>query len=69
MGSEIELVSDGDGLAVIGNSADVERFFFRPGSTKHRRRISIFTAFGRSRGQVGPLRRSVPTWRRTPDVG
>lgn len=31
MGSEIELVSDGDGLAVIGNAADVERFFLSAG--------------------------------------
>ena len=69
MGSEIDLVSDGGGLAVIGNSTDVERFFFRPGSTRHRRGISIFTAFGRSWGQAGPLCRSVPASRRTPDVG
>jgi hypothetical protein len=34
MGSEIELVSDGDGLAVIGNSADVERFFLSAGLDK-----------------------------------
>ena len=27
MSSEIELVSDGDGLAIIGNSTDIERFF------------------------------------------
>lgn len=31
MGSEIELVSDGDGLAVIGNTSDVERFFLHSG--------------------------------------
>lgn len=31
MGSGIELVSDGDGLAVIGASADVERFFLSAG--------------------------------------
>lgn len=31
MGSEIELVSDGDGLAVIGHTADVERFFLSAG--------------------------------------
>ncbi len=31
MGSGIELVSDGDGLAVIGTSADVERFFLSAG--------------------------------------
>ena len=34
MGSEIELVSDGEGLAVIGNSADVERFFLSAGLDK-----------------------------------
>ena len=31
MSSEIELVSDGDGLAVIGASTDVERFLFSAG--------------------------------------
>lgn len=31
MGSEIDLVSDGDGLAVIGDAADVERFFLSAG--------------------------------------
>ena len=34
MGSEIDLVSDGDGLAVIGNPADVERFFLAGGLGK-----------------------------------
>jgi hypothetical protein len=34
MGSEIDLVSDGDGLAVIGGSADVERFFLSAGLGK-----------------------------------
>jgi hypothetical protein len=34
MGSEIDLVSDGDGLAVIGDSADVERFFLSAGLCK-----------------------------------
>ncbi len=34
MGSEIELVSDGRGLAVIGNAADVERFFLSSGLDK-----------------------------------
>ena len=69
MGSEIDLVRDGGGLAVIGNSTDVERFFLSAGLDKAPSKDSIFTAFGRSRGQVGPLRRSVPTSRRTPDVG
>src|SRR5690554_652022 len=31
MGSEIELVSDGDGIAVFGPAADVERFFLSIG--------------------------------------
>lgn len=31
MGNEIELVSDGDGLAVLGKAADVERFFLTSG--------------------------------------
>ena len=34
MGNEIELVTDGDGLAVIGNSADVERFLLDQGLDK-----------------------------------
>jgi hypothetical protein len=34
MGSEIDLVSDGDGLTVIGNSTDVERFFLSAGLDK-----------------------------------
>lgn len=29
MSNEIELVSDGDGLVVLGASADIERFFFQ----------------------------------------
>ena len=31
MDNEIELISDGDGLAVIGNSTDVERFLASEG--------------------------------------
>ncbi|MGX1886914.1 hypothetical protein [Streptomyces sp. NPDC055287] len=31
MGNEIQLISDGDGLAVIGNAADVERFLVSEG--------------------------------------
>lgn len=31
MGNEVELVSDGDALAVLGNAADVERFFLESG--------------------------------------
>ncbi|MFF3418961.1 hypothetical protein ACFYW9_30360 [Streptomyces sp. NPDC002698] len=31
MGNEIQLISDGDGLAVIGNTADVERFLLSEG--------------------------------------
>jgi hypothetical protein len=34
MGSGIDLVSHGDGLAIIGNSADVERFFLSAGLGK-----------------------------------
>jgi len=34
MGSEIELISDGKGLAVIGEAADVERFFLSSGLDK-----------------------------------
>ncbi|MFT4296862.1 MAG: hypothetical protein QM582_15775 [Micropruina sp.] len=31
MSRDIELISDGDGLAVIGNSSDIERFFLHTG--------------------------------------
>ncbi|MBH0083714.1 hypothetical protein [Salinibacterium sp. SWN167] len=34
MGSEIELVSDGDSLVAIGSSADIERFFLAAGLDK-----------------------------------
>ncbi|MCB9410459.1 hypothetical protein [Mycolicibacterium sp.] len=34
MGNEIELVTDGDGLAVIGDSADVERFLLDQGLSR-----------------------------------
>ncbi|SDT34594.1 hypothetical protein SAMN04488543_3861 [Friedmanniella luteola] len=34
MGSEIEMVSDGDGVAIIGNTSDVERFFLHSGLDK-----------------------------------
>lgn len=34
MSNEIQLISDGDGLAVIGNSTDVERFFISQGLDK-----------------------------------
>jgi hypothetical protein len=34
MGSEIDLVSDGGGLAVIGSPTDVERFFLSAGLDK-----------------------------------
>lgn len=34
MGSEIELISDGTGLAVVGDAAGVERFFLSSGLEK-----------------------------------
>lgn len=34
MGSEIELISDGNGLAVVGTPSDVERFFLSSGLNK-----------------------------------
>lgn len=34
MGSEIELISDGHGLAVVGAPSDVERFFLSSGLDK-----------------------------------
>lgn len=34
MSNEIELVSDGDGMAVIGDSTDVERFLLDQGLDK-----------------------------------
>ena len=59
MGSEIELVSDGDGLAVIGNSADVERFFLSAGLDKAAskdldlHRLWLFSGTGGAAAQIG----------------
>jgi hypothetical protein len=59
MGNEIELVSDGDGLAVIGASADVERFLLdqgldrAPSKVLDVRRLSSFMGTGGTALQVG----------------
>lgn len=59
MGNEIELVTDGDGLAVIGNSADVERFFIdqglgnAPSKVLDVRRLSSFAGTSGAALQVG----------------
>lgn len=59
MGNEIELVTDGDGLAVIGNSADVERFLLdqgldrAPSKVLDTRRLSSFVGTGGTAMQVG----------------
>ncbi|WP_156297965.1 hypothetical protein [Mycobacterium paragordonae] len=59
MGNEIELVTDGDGLAVIGNSADVERFLLdqgldmAPSKVLDARRLSSFVGTGGTAMQVG----------------
>lgn len=59
MGNELELVSDGDGLAVIGNSTDVERFFLDlgldrvPSKGLDTRRLASFVGTGGSAVQFG----------------
>ena len=59
MGSEVELVSDGDGLAVIGNSAHVERFFLSAGLGKapsrdlDLHRLWSFSGTGGAAAQIG----------------
>ena len=59
MGSEIELVSDGGGLAVIGNSADVERFILSAGLDKAAskdldlHRLWSFSGTGGAAAQIG----------------
>lgn len=47
MDNEIQLISDGDGLAVIGNAADVERFLVSEGlSSKDRKPKKLKSVFG-----------------------
>ncbi|MCV7227577.1 hypothetical protein [Mycolicibacterium komossense] len=59
MGNEIELVADGDGLAVIGGSADVERFLLDQGLGKTPskvldvQRLSSFTGTSGAALRVG----------------
>src|SRR5215469_12610961 len=59
VGSEIELVSDGDGLAVLGNPADVERFFLSAGLDKalsrdlDLHRLWSFSGTGGAAAQIG----------------
>ena len=59
MDSDIELVSDGDGLAVIGNPTDVERFFLSarldrtPSRGLDLHRVWSFAATGGASAKVG----------------
>lgn len=59
MGTELELVSDGSGLAVIGEEADIERFFLSAGLDKvpsHEldlHRLASFTGTGGAVAKVG----------------
>jgi len=59
MGNEIELVTDGDGLAVIGDSSDVERFLLDQGLSRAPskeldvRRLSSFAGTGGTALRVG----------------
>ncbi|MBO3084753.1 hypothetical protein [Cellulomonas fengjieae] len=59
MGSEIELVSDGDGIAIIGSSTDIERFFLSAGLDRvpskelDMHRLRSFTSNAATAGQVG----------------
>ncbi len=59
MSNEIELVTDGDGLAVIGNAADVERFLLdqgldgAPSKVLDARRLSSFVGTSGTAMQVG----------------
>jgi hypothetical protein len=59
MGSEIDLVSDGGGLAVIGSSTDVERFFLSAGLDKapsrelDLHRLWSFLGTGGAAAQIG----------------
>lgn len=59
MGNEIELAIDGDGLAVIGNSGDVERFLLdhgldrAPSKVLDARRLSSFVGTSGMAMQVG----------------
>jgi hypothetical protein len=59
MGSGIDLVSDGDGLAIIGNETDVERFFLSAGLGKapsralDLHRLWSFSGTGGAAAQIG----------------
>ena len=59
MGSGIDLVSDGDGLAIIGNETDVERFFLSVGLGKapsralDLHRLWSFSGTGGAAAQIG----------------
>ena len=59
MNNEIQLISDGDGLAVIGSSTDVERFFRdqglerTPSATLDLHRLTSLVGTGGAAAQVG----------------
>jgi hypothetical protein len=50
---EIELISDGDGLAVIGESADVERFLASEGLSSRDLGLRRLRSVLRSGGAIG----------------
>jgi hypothetical protein len=50
MGNEVQLISDGDGLAVIGNSADVDRFLSSQGMPSRELAPKMFGAVLASAG-------------------
>src|SRR4051794_17905745 len=56
MDNEVQLISDGDGLAVIGESAAVERFLESEGLSKHAvglPRLRTVMSTGASAAQAG----------------
>lgn len=69
MGNGIELVSDGDGLAVLGNESDVERFFLASGLDRLpareldvQRLRSLATTAGAAVGVAGDVAANSGRW-------
>ncbi|WP_175987240.1 hypothetical protein [Microbacterium tenebrionis] len=69
MGNEVELVSDGDGLAVLGNESDVERFFLASGLDRLpareldvQRLRSLTTTAGAAVGVAGDVAANSGRW-------
>lgn len=69
MGSEIEMVSDGDGVAIIGNTSDVERFFLHSGLDKVPSKDLDLHKLWSASGTAGAAVQIGPTSQRTPDDG